>query len=73
MAKLFTVEPLSFIKNNMYSISLRHITRLLVLRKSRLALARIDADRLCDIGISKTQANQEFKQSFWDAPWRWSD
>ena len=53
MAKLFTVEPLIFIKN-MYLISLRHIARLLVLRKSRLALARIDADRLCDIGISKT-------------------
>ncbi|MBT6927689.1 MAG: DUF1127 domain-containing protein [Marinovum sp.] len=39
--------------------------------KSRLALARLDPDRLEDIGISRIEADQETELSFWDAPANW--
>lgn len=37
----------------------------------RRALARLDADRLDDIGVSATEAHIEANRPVWDAPSRW--
>ncbi|HAM89688.1 MAG TPA: hypothetical protein DCQ10_03420 [Rhodobacteraceae bacterium] len=55
----------------MFTTVLRHFSWLIKVRKSRLALARLDPDRLEDIGISRIEADQETKRSFWDAPANW--
>lgn len=39
--------------------------------KQRRALRRLDADALCDIGITRSQANAEADRGFWDVPANW--
>ena len=41
------------------------------IRNERRALAKMDADRLADIGISARDAKQESRRPAWDAPERW--
>ena len=71
MTKIAIFGRLNFKKNNMFTTVLRYSSWLLKVRKSRLALARLDPDRLEDIGISRIEADQETKRSFWDAPANW--
>ena len=68
MTKIAIFGKLNFKKNNMFTTVLRYSSWLIKVRKSRLALARLDPDRLEDIGISRIEADQETKRSFWDAP-----
>lgn len=39
--------------------------------RSRRALARLDAARLSDIGLSVAQAQAEAQRSIWDVPAHW--
>ena len=71
MTKIAIFGKLNFKKNNMFTTVLRYSSWLIKVRKSRLALARLDPDRLEDIGISRIEADQETKRSFWDAPANW--
>ena len=71
MTKIAVIETFNFRKNNIFSMALRHLTWLTEIRKSRLALTRLDPDRLRDIGITHIQAGQETSRSFWDAPSHW--
>ena len=71
MTKIAIFGRINFKKNNMFTAVLRHFSWLIKVRKSRLALARFDPDRLEDIGISRMEADQETKRSFWDAPANW--
>ena len=56
MTKIAVIETFNFRKNNIFSGALRHIAWLIEIRKSRLALTRLDPDRLRDIGITHIQA-----------------
>ncbi len=40
--------------------------------RQRRALARLDADRLADIGLSEQDAHEEASRPIWDAPGHWS-
>jgi len=40
-------------------------------RKQRAALKALDADRLLDLGISRTDALSEAKRPAWDVPSHW--
>ena len=71
MTKIAIFGRINSKKNNMFTIVLQHFSWLIKVRKSRLALARLDPDRLEDIGISRIEADQETKRSFWDAPANW--
>lgn len=71
MTKIAIFGRINFKKNNMFTTVLRYSSWLIKVRKSRLALARLDPDRLEDIGISRIEADQETKRSFWDAPANW--
>ena len=71
MTKIAIFGRINFKKNNMFTTVLRHFSWLIKVHKSRLALARRDPDRLEDIGISRIEADQETKRSFWDAPANW--
>ncbi len=71
MTKIAVLGRINFKKNNMFTFGLRHFSWLIKVRKSRLALARLDPDRLGDIGISRIEADQETRRSFWDAPSHW--
>lgn len=54
------------------SIGLRQfILCRLSLMQQRKALAKLDAHRLADIGVSQTLAHQEASRPFWDAPAHW--
>lgn len=39
--------------------------------RTRAALARLDADALCDIGLTAAEAQTESQRGFWDAPSHW--
>ena len=67
MTKIAMLGRIIF-KNIIFTTVLRHFSWLIKVRKSRLALARLDPDRLEDNGISSIEADQETKRSFWDAP-----
>ena len=41
------------------------------LRRQRLDLARLDDRLLCDIGLSRTEAETEAARPAWDAPGHW--
>lgn len=41
------------------------------LSRQRRDLARLDAARLADIGISAVEAHAEARRPFWDAPRHW--
>ena len=41
------------------------------LARQRRALARLDADRLADIGLSRLEADAEAARPAWDAPRVW--
>ena len=71
MTKIAIFGRINFKKNNMFTTVLGYSSWLIKVRKSRLALARLDPDRLEDIGISRIEADQETKRSFWDAPANW--
>ncbi len=71
MTKIAIFGRINFKKNHMFTNVLRDFSWLIKVRKSRLALARLDPDRLEDIGISRIEADQETKRSFWDAPANW--
>jgi uncharacterized protein YjiS (DUF1127 family) len=47
------------------------LTTRLALWKSRRALARMDADRLDDIGITQKAAHMEAEKGIWDVPESW--
>lgn len=44
---------------------------LVALWQSRRALARLDASRLDDIGVSPETASHEAQRPFWDVPANW--
>jgi uncharacterized protein YjiS (DUF1127 family) len=47
------------------------LTLLLAARRQRQALGRMDDSRLADIGLSRSEALEESRRSFWDAPESW--
>lgn len=49
------------------------LTDYLALRRSRRALARLDARGLQDIGIDSQAAEFEARRSFWDVPDTWKN
>ncbi len=49
----------------------RLLLRALTLVRQRRALARLDATRLADIGLTASQARAEAARPFWDAPEYW--
>ena len=71
MTKIAIFGRINFKKNHMFTTVLRDFSWLIKVRKSRLALAQLDPDRLEDIGISRIEADQETELSFWDAPANW--
>ncbi|MDE4303202.1 DUF1127 domain-containing protein [Phaeobacter gallaeciensis] len=42
------------------------------LTRQRRALAKLDAEALADIGISRDAAKEEARRPFWDAPDSWT-
>ncbi|WP_099824371.1 DUF1127 domain-containing protein [Oceaniglobus indicus] len=42
----------------------------LAARRQRIALAGLDDDRLCDIGLTRAEAEQESRRPLWDVPAR---
>ncbi|MEZ5754017.1 MAG: DUF1127 domain-containing protein [Paracoccaceae bacterium] len=50
---------------------LRHWLARLGLRRQRLALARLDARLLADIGLTPDAARIESERPLWDAPAHW--
>ena len=70
MTKIAMLGRIIF-KNIIFTTVLRHFSWLIKGRKSRLALARLDPGRLEDLGISRNEADQETKCSFWDAQANW--
>lgn len=50
---------------------LRHLLYLWGIRRQRLALSRLDAHLLDDIGVSRDEAEDEVGRPFWDAPATW--
>ena len=71
MTKIAIIGRINFKKNNILTTVLRQFSWLIKVSKSRLALARLDPDRLENIGISRIEADQETKRYFWDAPANW--
>ncbi|SFT46440.1 DUF1127 domain-containing protein [Sedimentitalea nanhaiensis] len=49
----------------------RRLVRALGLWRQRRALRRLDAKSLCDIGITRAQAEAEARRPLWDAPANW--
>lgn len=47
------------------------LRRISALHRQRRALARLDAQMLADIGISREEARAEAERSLWDAPTTW--
>lgn len=47
------------------------LRRMAALRRQRLDLARLDDRLLCDIGLSRTEAEAEAARPAWDAPRHW--
>ncbi|QFT57289.1 hypothetical protein FIU94_00510 [Sulfitobacter sp. THAF37] len=43
------------------------------LARSRRALARLDAEALRDIGLSRAEAQREARRAPWDVPSHWTD
>ncbi len=43
------------------------------LHRQRAVLARLDAERLHDIGITEAEARAEASRPIWDAPAHWYD
>lgn len=55
-------------------IALRPAARLAqwaALARQRQSLARLDDSALCDIGLSRRDAEAEAARPFWDAPSNW--
>lgn len=48
-----------------------HLTKLNGLAQQRAALRKLDTDRLCDLGLSRSQADAEASRPLWDAPHTW--
>ena len=40
--------------------------------RQRRALARLDPERLADLGLTEREAHLESSRPFWDAPGNWS-
>lgn len=49
------------------------LLRFIALRRSRRALAALDAAALRDVGISPADAQAEAARPIWDAPAAWRD
>ena len=49
------------------------IVKLIDVWRSRRALARLDADRLTDLGLSADRAAREAAKPVWDVPATWRD
>lgn len=47
------------------------LRRILSVWRSRRALAKLDADGLRDVGLSKSQAQREANRAPWDVPDTW--
>lgn len=43
------------------------------MRHQRLALSRLDAHRLNDLGLTEADVARELTRPFWDAPAHWFD
>jgi len=52
---------------------LRRLQQALLLRRSRLHLARLDLRLLDDVGLTPRQQQQEAARRLWDAPDTWRD
>lgn len=50
---------------------LRTLSLRLAALRQRRALAALDAARLADIGVTREEALEEARRSFWDAPESW--
>ncbi len=50
---------------------LTHLANGFGLARQRRQLARLDADALCDMGITKAEALAESRRLTWDAPKNW--
>ncbi|WP_417523174.1 DUF1127 domain-containing protein [Marinovum sp.] len=53
-------------------LSLPRLADLLALHRQRRALARLDASRLDDLGLSRDEALREADKPIWDVPAHWS-
>ena len=47
------------------------LVNLLSLYRQRRALAKLDATRLADIGLTAKEADAEARRPFWDVPQHW--
>ena len=50
---------------------LTHLTNGIRLARQRRQLARLDANALCDMGITRAQVCAEARRLAWDAPKNW--
>jgi len=51
---------------------LQRIKSAIAIARSRRALAKLDADGLADVGLTREQAQIEANRSVWDAPSHWA-
>lgn len=49
------------------------LNHMLRTKQQRNKLARLSDEALCDIGVTRQQAEEESKRALWDAPANWSN
>ncbi|WP_411957832.1 DUF1127 domain-containing protein [Paracoccus homiensis] len=50
---------------------IERILTLLDVRKSRIDLARLTDEQLCDVGLTRADVQQELARAAWDVPSNW--
>lgn len=54
-----------------FSALIRNIVAARALARQRKALAKLDDHLLCDIGLTRSEAENESRRPAWDAPRHW--
>ena len=62
-----------FAKSATHPFSLSYLRRLMALRQQRLALRKLDAHQLNDLGISPRDAAIEAAKPIWNVPSHWQN
>lgn len=71
MTNLTSHAVKGFAKAGTNPFTLSFLNRLLQLRAQRAALLSLDANRLQDLGISRSEAEAEAAKPMWDVPCHW--
>ena len=58
---------------NLARRALSFLAGVIALRRQRAALARLDATRLADIGLTAREVRAELSRPLWNAPAYWRD